>query len=399
MLMMNNNGKNVTDAEIDSVMNRIIANSVVRVGNTLYYAPNGLSEDGVMNLTLDDFALNGLFFYLMNKYSLNPDRLQEEFGCAKLLEAYANSLQLVLEGQEMNDTRLPSSELKVTFSADGNYELQPSDTFVMEGSYFSMGLATYESYSQYLSDYSFLQNDNSVFDSFISKVAGDKDGDFNEKQSQYIREAAAMYAEFYNAYKIINTYYESWLDIYNFVKIQPVSTIYGPGYNVHTGEMIPAEAGPIYSNFSWSNTFRERFGTPAVSMNWFQLVGMFNDEARVRDTLILAMNNYELYKGRVLETSRVDFSDPDVYVDNGLNIWGGYDSFKNVTPARVTATECTRFLFGTSGHSLNREDTGELIRRTLNQSLDDAHQLGPDDAIPLFYDSIPSADIVETSSN
>lgn len=399
MLTMNGTGENISVAEVDSVMNRIITNNIVKVGNKIYYAPNGLSEDGVLELALDDFVINGSFLKLMNEYSMDPNRLKEEFGCAKLMEAFTNSFQLILEGQEMNETRLPSSELRVTFSSDGSYELQPSETFVMKGSYVSMGPASYESLNAFLIDFRFEQDDNRAFDTWMNKVADDKDGDYSEKQSQYIREAAAMYSEVYNAYKIINTYYESFLDVYNFIKTQPVSTIYGPGYNVHTGEMIPDEDGTLYFRFSLFIPFRERFGTPAVSMNWFQITGLFNDEARMRDTIILFMNNNELYKGRVMETAHVDFADPDVYADIRLNIWGGYDSLKHVTPNRITATECTRFLFGASGHSLNRENTDELIRRTLNQFLDGTHQLGPDDAIPLFYDDIPSVDIAKALGN
>ncbi len=399
MLLMNNSETVLTNAEIDSVMNLIIANNIVRVGDSLYYTPEGLSEDGVMNLTLDDFVLNGAFLNLMNEYSLNPSRLIEEFGCAKLMEAFANSLQLVLEGQEMNETRLPSSKLKVCFSSDGSYELQPSDTFMMEGSYFSMGLASYQGMNAYLINFRYEQNNNRAFDTWINKVASDKDGNYDEKQSHYIREAAAMYSEVYNAYKIINTFYESWLDVYNFIKAQPVSTIYAQGYNVHTGEMIPAEAGKFHSRFTWLTALRERFGTPSVSMNWFLLVGMFNDEARMTDTASLCMNQYDLYVSRLFGSLNLDYSNPDIYADNGFNLWG-YDSLKYILSyGGVTATECTRYLFGTSGHSLNRENTGELIRRTLNQFLDDTHQLGPDDAIPLFYDSIPSADIVGTSGN
>lgn len=396
MLKMNSSEQVLTHSEIDSIANNIIANNIVRVGDTLYYAPNGLSEDGVMNFVLDDFAITGQFFFMMNEYSMNPERLNEKFGCAILMEGFANSLQLILEGQEMNETRLPSSALKVTFSSDGSYKLEPSDTFMMEGAYFSMGLASYEGYGQYLLNFKF--EDEGAFDSWMQKVADDKNGKYNDSQAQNIREGAAIYAEFYNAYKIINTFYESWLDVYNFIKIQPISTIYAPGYNVHTGEMIYADAGSFYSSFSWMTEFRKRFGTPSISMNWFQLVGLLNDDSMMADAASLTMNQNDIYSSRLIGSLNPDYSNPDIYADNGFDLWG-YDSLKYVTANGLTATECTRFLFGTSGHSLNRENTDELIRRTLNQFLDDAHQLGPDDAIPLFYDNIPRVDIVEALGN
>jgi hypothetical protein len=386
----------LSDSQRDSIMNRIIANCIVRVGDTLYYAPNGLLEDGVMKLKLDDFALSGSFFEAMNKYSMKPKRLKMEFGCAKLMEAYANTLQLMLEAQEQNETRLPSSVVTVAFSQDGGYTLKPSDTFTMEGAYFSMGLASYEKFGQHLLEFAF--ENEGAFNTLLKKVARVKDGAYSDKQAQYIRNGAAMYAEFYNAYRIINTFYESWLDVYNFAKIQPVTTAYAPGYNVHTGEMISAKPGVFYSVFAWMKPFRKRFGTPAVSMNWFQLAGMFNDEEMMANTASLTMNQYDIYQSALLGSLNSNFANPDIYADNGLNVWG-YDSLKYVTANGLTTTECTRYLFGTSGYSLNREDTDALIRRTLNQYRDAAHQLGPDDAIPYFYDSIPRADIQETAGN
>ncbi len=104
----------LTNADIDLIMNSIIANDLVRVDDKLYYAPNGLSDDGIMDFKLSDFAIRAKLFDLFIQYE-REDRLDENFGGAMLMEGYTNSLQLILEGQEQNPTRLPSSELKVIF--------------------------------------------------------------------------------------------------------------------------------------------------------------------------------------------------------------------------------------------------------------------------------------------
>ena len=117
----------------------------LRVGDTLYFAPNGVGEDGVMDLHLSDFAIGDPLLHHLAEYSHDPSRLNEKYGAAMILEGIANSMKLILEAQEQNETRLPSNELRVIFTDGGeHYTLQPSDTFQIDNSYFSIGLMCYE---------------------------------------------------------------------------------------------------------------------------------------------------------------------------------------------------------------------------------------------------------------
>ena len=44
--------------EIDFMVNSVIANDLIRVGNKLYYALYGISDEGIMQLKLSDFAIS-----------------------------------------------------------------------------------------------------------------------------------------------------------------------------------------------------------------------------------------------------------------------------------------------------------------------------------------------------
>ena len=208
----------ISDDVIDLITNSMLANEIERVGDTLYYAPYGIGEDGVMDLKLSDFIFTGGFFGLLTEYSHDGSRLDEEYGCAILLEGLANSLQLILEGQEQNATNLPSSELRVVFSDDGgSYELQPSGTFDIKNSYFSIGLMSFENY--YCTIDQFRYDDDDIQDGIdwvFIRLKTVKNGAYTEQQAKTIRDLEALYAEKSNAYTIANTLYESWLDVYNF---------------------------------------------------------------------------------------------------------------------------------------------------------------------------------------
>jgi len=387
----------LTNEEIDFIVNSIIANDLVRVGDTLYYAPNGISEDGGMDLKLSDFAVNERFFSLLAEYSQDRGRLDEEFGSAMLLEGFANSLKLVLECQERNETRLPSSELRVYFSSDGrSYKLEPSEIFDINNPFFAIGLSSFEHFGRIFEEFEFIDNPSS-FAATISSLNGVKDGVYNESQEQVIREGEAMYAEMYNAYTIGNTMYESWYHIYNFLKMQPSETAYAPMYNVHTGELIAAwTPDKLSADFPMLIPFITRFGTPATTMNYFHLAGVFNDESMVEETAHLAAFNYDMYMSWILGSQSDNYPNPDLYADMGFNIWG-FDSLRYTLINPIPATQLTHSLYSTSGTNMAREDWRQYVMRKLNEFIpDEENAISVDDCFPTFYDHLPEATIVET---
>jgi len=387
-------GGSLPDREADLIANSILANEIVRVGDTLYYAPYGVSEDGIMDLKLSDFVFTGGLFGLLTEYSHDGSRLDEEYGCAILLEGLANSLKLILEGQEQNATNLPSSELRVVFSEDGeSYELLPSGTFDIKNSYFSVGMMSYENFYCIIDQFRYededIQND---IDWVFIRLNNVKKGTYTDQQIKTIRDLEALYAEKSNAYTIVNTLYESWLDVYNFMRIQPSETIFAPGYNVQTGEMIEAPVDDaIRSAFHIMAKYRARFGTPIASMNYFCLTGIFNDKAMAIESGNLAQEMY--YMHLMYFTSQTDHTNPDLYADIGFDIWG-YDALLYAAGSSQTAGMQTRHLLFASNLNLSRENWLVFSMRKMNQFMQDGLEpLTPEDAFPTFYEQIPAVTI------
>jgi len=390
------NYKFVSNQVVDLIANSMIANDILRVGDKLYYAPYGIDENGVMELKLSDFAISPALLGLMNQYSLDGSRLREEYGCATLLEGISNSLKLILEGQEQNETRLPSEELTVLFSADGeSYELQPSDTFNINNSYFSIGLFGYIGFSNAINDFAFYKTGfNESIDHTVMRLAKVKDGAYTQSQVREIRKIESRFAEMTNAYEICDTLYESWLDVYNFLKVQTSDTIYANAYNVHTGEIVEATVEVSYSSFGWFPPFTEHFGTTATSMNYYLLVGIFNDEAMARESGHLTLVNLDAFVQILEGTSRtLGASNPDMYAAIGFDIWG-FDSLRYAGGNWSIGMD-TYPLHYAAGANLTRENWKVFTMRKINQFTEDEdNYLTPDDPFPTFYDHIPAVMIV-----
>ncbi len=382
----------VSKQVVDLIANSVIANEIVRVGDKLYYAPYGIDANGVMELKLSDFAISPSLFGLMSEYSRDGSRLREKYGCAILLEGISNSLKLILEGQEQNETRLPSTELTVIFSADGeSYELRPSDTFNIKNSYFSIGLFGYIGFSNSIDQFAFYKTGfNESIDHTAMRLAKVKDGAYSKSDERAIREVESRFAEMTNAYQICDTLYESWLDVFNFLKIQTSDTIYANAYNVHTGEIIEASAEVSYSTFGWFPPFTKHFGTTATSMNYYLLTGIFNDEAMAQESGHLTLVNLDAFVSILARTSDLlGASNPDMYAAIGFDIWG-YDSLRYAGGNWTIGME-TYPLHYAAGANLNRENWKVFTMRKINQfTTDEANFLTPEDAFPTFYDHIPA---------
>ncbi len=395
----------LSDNEVDFLVNSIIANDIIRVGDTLYYAPYGISGDGTMLLKLSDFALSPELFDVIMTYSTDRSRLDEEYGCAMLLEGFLNSLKLILESQERNMTRLPSSELSVIFKDGGNsYELKPSDTFDIDDTFFALGFKTIP-----MGMFGFGSGDNpwgyaGAFATFkfeitrgacADKLSGGKDGVYSESQKRYIRECEVQYSEEYNSYTIQTLYYECWLNIFNFLQAQPSETAYAPKYNVHSGEMIEASAEALYPEFSHFAPMIKRFGTPNTPLSYHFLVGLFSNDNAIRETASLVMANYEMYVHMMFDSQSFDYSDPDLFADNGFNVWG-YDSLQYEF-GRMTSDNgaLDPDPYTKIGLNFNREDWKEYTMRKLNEKVrNEVEQVSIDDEFPLFYDHIPEVEII-----
>ena len=383
----------LSDEEISFILNLIIANDLIRVGDKLYYAPHGISGDGVMELNLSDLVISDSLLAILIDYSVDESRLDEKYGAAMLLEGYVNSLKLVVEGQEQNETRLPSSELKVIFKDGGSsYVLQPSDTFDINDSFFAnLGIidpmsCIFPGEGAPFSNLTLEATNQSIAET----LSGGTEGIYDESQKQSIRECERQYAEIYNMYEIQTTLYECFLHIYNFLQMQPIETAYAPEYDVHTGEMIEAPTDMLYPEFrEFMAPAISRIGTPATLMNYNLLVGVFNDETELLETAKVIPFMYERWTGGCVFSSQgIDRTDPDVYADNGFNIWG-YDSLYPMGGCH-TAYGSTEPFYNRLGLNFRREDWREYTMRKLNEKVqNEENQVSIDDAFPLFYDDFP----------
>jgi len=389
----------LTNKEIKFLLNSIIANDIIRVGDKLYYAPHGISVDGVMDIKLSDLYISHSLLGILIDYAVDEDSLDEKYGVAMLLEGYVNSLKLVVEGQEQNETRLPSSDLVVVFKEDGNaYDLYPSDTFDINDAFFAnLNLigSMMDVFPGEGAPFSRLELERTK-QSIANRMSSAKNGVFDDYQKLYIRECERQYAEIYNMYELQTTLYECFLHIYSFLQMQPTETAYAPKYNVHTGEMIEASTDTMYPQYrELLAPMVSRIGTPATLMNYNLLMGVFNDEAGLADTAIVIPFMYKRWMGSDVFTAPViDLSDPDLYADNGFEIWG-YDSLYPMGGCYTVDTSSMPF-YDRLGMSFSREDWKAYTMRNVNaKTRKEENLVSPDDEFPLFYDHLQRFEITE----
>jgi len=177
------------------------------------------------------------------------------------------------------------------------------------------------------------------------------------------------------------------------LKVQTSDTIYANAYNVHTGEIIEATVEVSYSAFGWFPPFTEHFGTTAVSMNYFLLIGIFNDAEMGRESGHLVLVNLDAFVQNLARASHtLGASNPDMYAAIGFDIWG-YDSLR-YAGGNMTIVMETYPQYYAAGANLNRENWKVFTRRKINQFTEDEENfLTPDDPFPTFYDHVPAVTI------
>ena len=108
----------VDPARIQALFDAVIEHEILEIDGTYYYVPGGeLSNDGTIELDLADLAVSSSFMgYFKDMAWYNQeDQMQDSLATYKMLEGFANSLELLLEGQEQNPTNLPAETLRGYF--------------------------------------------------------------------------------------------------------------------------------------------------------------------------------------------------------------------------------------------------------------------------------------------
>jgi len=240
----------------------------VEVNGKLYYAPGGIDENNSIIININDLHCPSLLKYISRQWSLQ--NLQNQERRLNLLEAVANSLQLVLEGQELNPTHLTTDEILVTFTGD-SYNIKPI------GEQFNI-ISAIIGYSN-----EDLEGGAGGSDRWLEDV---KSGEKLLSDKYNVEELIYAVEKYQLSYKIVGIYYKMSLNIYNFQRIESADTRFAPAYNVNTGEPIfnqpidDTEAGEMFS----------RYGFVQEAIAWVKLSGFFGDEYMLEDALNLLID-------------------------------------------------------------------------------------------------------------
>lgn len=237
----------------------IIEHEVVIINTQAYYLPNGVDEDGITIIELEDLVCAGILGNLEYLYK-NYD--QYEIGEISLvLEAITNSTELMLRAQELNPTHLPTNSIKVVFNEDGSIYLEPiGEEFYINNNFYlnslGRGLGTMGFFSNSINT-ALTHLDQTEDDNEIEMIK------YVESDLKLFRNISGL---FLYQIKILQ-------HVYDFIKVQDKDIIFAPGYNVNTGEPIFYDSLPTSANIE----LYKRFGNPKEYYSYFLVLSAFLD--------------------------------------------------------------------------------------------------------------------------
>lgn len=320
--------ENVDEARIWALIDAVIEHELLYINGTYYYVPGGqLSADGTVELDLDDFAVTeGFMSYFRDMiWYHKEDQQKDPLATYKTLEGFANSMELLLEGQEQNPTNLPPGTLRVTFNEDGTRTFESVGEFHMDNVFFSIWAIAHEfNYAEATSGFQFMMAEkfNELIEHFLTAKA-----DGNEEYAAQDLEQARRIASYYqNSMRIVNTSYQMYYDVYNFTKAQDGSTIFAAAYDVNTGDVVFRDSvGEEDGSAPW-DAYQRRFGATNTAVNYAFMNLFFHDQELAEESLKMVMTSIGLFDGFVLnEPVDLDISDTEVltrFFEKGVSIVG-----------------------------------------------------------------------------
>ncbi len=128
------------------LLERAIANEIIEMPNgQLVIAPDGISADGSVNISLQDLALGSDIGMMHGTLSqTNPE------AADRLLEAYANTLQILLQAQEATPANLLPAEIMLNFASDGSYIFEYIGPADLGSPFYTVVSNQYESIADWL---------------------------------------------------------------------------------------------------------------------------------------------------------------------------------------------------------------------------------------------------------
>ena len=304
----------VDPARIQALFDAVIEHEILEIDGTYYYVPGGeLSNDGTIELDLADLAVSSSFMgYFKDMAWYNQeDQMEDSLATYKMLEGFANSLELLLEGQEQNSTNLPAEILRVTFIENGIPTFMSVGEFHMDNLFFSLLPVTCgHSYANATSGFQFMMVEK--FDELIEHFLTAK-ADGNEEYATQELEQARKIASYYrNSMRIVNTYYQMYYDIYNFTRIQDGNTIFAAGYDVNTGDVILRDPVDEEDGSAPWNVYQQRFGATNTAVNYALMNLFFHDQELSEESLKMVMTCFEMLGYVLKHEQNMDMSDTEV---------------------------------------------------------------------------------------
>ena len=318
----------VDHTRIQALFDAVIEHEILEINNTYYYVPGGeIGEDGTIELDLADFAVTDSFlhYFLDMIWYDKEDQQEDPLATYKMLEGFANSLELLLEGQEQNPTNLPADTLTVTFNEDGTYNFESIGEFHMDNLFFSvLPISQGHNYASATSGFQFMMAEK--FDELIEHFLTAK-GDGNEEYATQELDQARKIASYYqNSMRIVNTSYQMYYDVYNFIKLQDGNTIFAAGYDVYSGDIILRDSvGEEDGSAPW-DVYQQRFGASNTAVNYAFMNLFFHDQDLSREALKMVLTTFAMFDGYVLNYEvELDMSDPETisrFFEKGYSIVG-----------------------------------------------------------------------------
>lgn len=357
----------------------VIDHEVVSVNDTWYYAPRGIDENGAMELSLWDF--NGSVIDFTKQNSEFP----EEEG-VKLLQGYANSLELLIEAQEGNPTHLPPEKFTVYFETDGSHRVVSGSEFWVDTSYLFMQTLNYgrnlNSNAPYIGQ---RMSEGETFENLMDWIAASDKPDY--RAEKYL-EATNLAFDFETLFRILAAQYKSLYYIYSFERRQGYETAFAPGYDVHSGEPLflePLDPTAEGRGTAW-DVFQQRYGTPRHLINQAFLSGFANDNAMTYTAMQGVSISMTIFRENVLPEDAWELRnlykglDYFIFLErNGLQISndGGYLA-RGYGAHPWPSESADRYSFGWAESFSWREDLEEFMQRKLIEN-----GLTPEDVAPV----------------
>jgi len=316
-----------TDDRSFSLIDAVIEYEILEIYGKYYYVPGGgLSVDGTIELDLADFAVSDSFMHYFKDMVLynQEDQLEDPMAAYKMLEGFANSLALLLEGQEQNTTNLPAEILRVTFFEDGTRTFESVGEFHMDNLFFSvLPVSQGHNYANATSGFQFMMAEK--FDELIEHFLTAKADGNEEYAAQELDQARKIASYYQNTMRIVNTSYQMYYNIYNFTKVQDGNTIFAPGYDVNTGDVIFRDPVDEEDGSAPWNVYQQRFGATNTAVNYALMNLFFHDQELSEESLKMVTTCFEMLGYVLKHEQNMDMSDTEVltrFFEKGYSIVG-----------------------------------------------------------------------------